>query len=502
MSGSMNVTRFLIVAPSTVEVNEEFSIGVKALCEPHFVGTGCPVGQPAVVGRYNLSPRGIAYMDNVPPEWDGRIQIRAEGGYGGPDGFSFMGKTRPYRNDLRPITRLGGLRFTEPGVKRIEMTDPASLVRRAASLVRRAATGARGLSNPIEVVAGTPPERLYWGDLHSQTYFSDGLRGPEELYAFARREAFLDIFALADHAEWLTDRQWEYFVGVTNDCNEPGAFVTLVGLEWTSQRFGHRNLHFPGDKAPCLRSNHPVEGRLECLYAAARNEGAVVVPHHSANAQMGVNWSLGHDPHVERLVEMHSIWGNSERPAAAGNPRPIRAHGGEKEGQHVLDALRLGRRYGFIGGGDIHDGRPGDELHTLQKRPPQYRDLWRQGIMGVWAKKLTREGVFEALWNRRVYATTNVRVIVRFSVCGQPMGSEVAHTGPRPIALRVHSEVPIARVEIVRNGQDIICLRPETLEVDFQAGDTGTRGPDSYYARITRDDGEMAWTSPVWVESK
>jgi len=478
----------MVVAPSTVEVNEEFSIGVKALCEPYFAGSACYGRLLAAQGRYNLSPRGIAYIANVPKDWDGAVQIRAAGGYRGPDGFTFTGRPRAYPGDLRPITRLGGLRFAEPGVKRVEVMDLA--------------TGARGVSNPVEVSAEPLAERLYWGDLHSQTFFSDGLRVPEELYAFARHEAFLDIFALADHSEMLTDRQWEYFVGVTNDCNAPGDFVTLVGLEWTSQKFGHRNLHFPGDKAPCLRCNDAVYGDLEKLFEAARNEGALVVPHHSANATMGVDWSLGHDPQVERLVEIHSIWGNSERPASAGNPRPIRVLGGEKSGQHVVDALKRGCRFGYIGGGDIHDGRPGDELHSLQKRPSMYRDLWRQGIMGVWAKKLTRESVFEALWNRRVYATTNVRTIVRFSVCGQPMGSEVTHDGPRPIALRVSSEVPVSRVEIVRNGEDIVRLLPETCEVDFKAEDPGSGGTDWYYARITREDGEMAWSSPVWVDKK
>jgi hypothetical protein len=413
------------------------------------------------------------------------VQIRAEGGFRGPDGLSFRGRPGPYQKDRRPITRLAGFRFTEPGIKRIELLDPVS--------------GMRGVSNPIEVSAQPLAERLWWGDIHSQTFFSDGLRCPEELYAFARHEAFLDIFGLADHSERLTDRQWEYFVKVTNDCNDPGSFVTLVGLEWTSQKFGHRNLHFPGDNAPCLRCNDPAEGQLEHVYQVARREGALVVPHHSANVTMGVDWSLGYDEQVERLVEMYSIWGNSERPASAGNDRPIRNLGGEKTGQHVLDALRRGYRFGFIGGGDIHDGRPGDELHSLQKQPAQYKDLWRQGIMGVWAKKLTREAIFEALWNRRCFATTNVRTIVRFNVCGQPMGSQVRHQGVRPITLRVASEVPIARVEIVRNGEDIVRLLPETCEVDFQAEDHGTSGTDWYYARITREDGEMAWSSPVWV---
>lgn len=480
-----SITGFHVVAPSTVQVNEEFSLGIKALSEPHFVGAACFTPVPGVAGPYNVSPRGITYMDNVPGEWEGAIRICGEGGYRGPEGLSFKGRPGPYQGDRRPIARVTGLRFVEAGIKRLEVVDPVS--------------GVRGQSNPIEVSAGPLAERLYWGDLHSQTYFSDGLRCPEELYAFARHEAWLDIFGLADHSEWITDRQWEYFVNVTNDCDEPGRFVTLVGQEWTSAKYGHRNLHFPGDRAPCVRSDHPVDGELERLYETARTEGAMVIPHHSANATMGVDWSLGHDPQVERLVEICSVWGISERPAEAGNHRPIRVLGGEREGQHVVDALHRGYRYGFVGGGDIHDSRPGDELHSLQPRPEMYGQLWRQGLMGVWARELTRESIFEALWNRCVYATTNVRTVLRFSVGGEPMGGQVTCPGARALSLQVVGQQTIAQVEIVRNGETVVTFCPPGREVDYQGEDAGTGRNDVYYARITHSGGEMAWSSPVWV---
>jgi len=475
-----------IAAPSCVRTGEEFSLGLKVLCAPYAAPVQCYQSLPSVGGRYNLSPRGIRYMDNVPPAWSGCIELDGGEGYVGPARWEFDSRHRgPYAGDGRPITRVEGLRYDTPGLKFIVAREPVS--------------GIQARSNPVMVTDREPGERLWWGDIHCQTFFSDGLRCPEELYAFARHEAFLDIFALSDHAEFLTDRQWDYFTAVTNDSYEPGVFVTLLGLEWTSPRFGHRNVYYPGERGPILRADAAGQDTLEALYGAARDRGALVVPHHSANAAMGVPWELGHDAHVERLCEVHSVWGNSERPRAAGNPFPIRAHGGEKTGQHVLDALRMGRRYGLIGGGDIHDGRPGDELHHLQHSPRQYRLLHRQGIMGVWARELTREAVFEALWNRRCYATMNVRVYLRFSVCGTAMGGVVQHTGRRPISLTAASEVPIARVELVRSGEDWRCFEPGECLVRLEVQDMPASRPDWYYARVTRADGLMAWSSPVWV---
>ena len=274
----MTITGIRVVAPSMVQVNEEFSLGVKVLCEPYPVGAACYERLPAVIGRFNQSPRGIMYMDNVPKEWRGTVGIDGGDGYSGPTSFSFATGAGPYGDDPRPIRRIPGIRFTTPGIKFIRLTDPNS--------------GLVGIANPIEVTASAPAERLYWGDLHSQTFFSDGLRCPEELYSFARDEAFLNIFALADHSESLTDRQWDYFVAVTNDFNTPDQFATLIGFEWTSRKWGHRNVYYPTDAGPIWRCTDSVMGDLPNLYQAAREHRALLIPHHSANADMGVDWTL------------------------------------------------------------------------------------------------------------------------------------------------------------------------------------------------------------------
>jgi len=483
----MELTGLFLVAPSTVQMGREFTLGVKVLTEPYEVGTSCYGPLPAVAGRYNRSPRGISYMDNVLPEFEGTLELDGGDGYDGPGSFSFSGASGPYADDARPIARTHGLRYLTPGLKCVRVREPGS--------------GIEALSNPIEVSDGPPEEGLFWGDLHCQTFLSDGLRCPEELHAFARDESFLDVFAVSDHSESLTDRQWEYSAAVVNDFNEDGAFVALVGQEWTSRRFGHRNVYFPGDRGPILRCNDPQQGRLDHLYEVARRESALVIPHHSANVEMGVDWSLGHDPQVERLVEIHSVWGSSECPESAGNPFPIRSHGGEKEGQHVVDALERGYRFGFVGGGDIHDGRPGDELHNLQREPEQYRLLRRQGIMGAWAPELTRAAVFEALRQRRVFATTNVRMLLRFAINGNPMGSEIRARGSRNLLVNAASEVDIVRAEVIRNGHVLASARPGGGCLSWRLEDRGSSPVDCYYVRLTRADGQMAWSSPIWVEA-
>jgi len=259
-------------------------------------------------------------------------------------------------------------------------------------------------SNPVWVTEETPTVRLYWGDPHWQTFFSDGIRCPEELYAFARDEGFLDFGAISDHMEAVTKRQWDYFQAVTNDYNQPGVFATLHGQEWTHHveengAPGHRNIYYRGDGGPPLRCTDEDCNTLEKLWQkldARTDIQAIVIPHHPANKVMGVKWELGWNQKFEKAVEIHSVWGSSERHADDGNPLPIEALGGEVQGRHVIDALKLGYRFGFVGGGDIHDGRPGDQLHN-DSYPPKGFSSKPEGFTATWVSELNRENVFSPI---------------------------------------------------------------------------------------------------------
>ena len=69
-------------------------------------------------------------------------------------------------------------------------------------------------------------------------------------------------------------------------------------------------------------------------------------------------------------------------------------------GHYAADALERGWLLGLIASSDDHAGRPGatDWLRTQQVYPG--------GLVAVWAPELTREALWDALWNRRCYGTT------------------------------------------------------------------------------------------------
>jgi len=496
----MTPTGMLIVVPSTLAVGETFALRLKLRGPVREIppAGGWNTPKPALAGPFNVNvERGIRFHDDCLPAFAGRL--RADGGaaLAGPAEIAFDGENQgSFPGDTRPIGTFGGFRFTRPGFHFVRVIHEPS--------------GLEGWSNPVRVTPEPPVERIVWGDPHWQTFFSDGIRCPEELYAFARDEAFLDFGAVSDHMEAVTDRQWDYFQAVTNDCNEPGRFVTLVGQEWTNHNPavgapGHRNVYVRGGRAPVLRSNDPNCETLDKLWRRLDEAGfgpddaggiptAVAIPHHPANVVMGVDWDAGWNPTYETAVEMYSVWGNSEKPAAAGNPRPIRALDGEMPGRHVRDALARGYRLGFVGGGDIHDGRPGDDLHA-ESYPPEAFSAYRQGLTAARVPALTRENVFDAIRERRTYAATRSRIYldVRLGATGRQTRATHLH-------VQAASEDGGVRATLVRNGRETPLAEADgdgrvidtSLPVDPLASD------EYLYVRVDTAAGEMAWSSPLW----
>lgn len=487
----MKPTGFLVVTPMLVGVNESITIKLKVLSDPYHVGRAswC-LRPPRLISPSNLSPQGTDYMDNTLQEWEGVVEIDGGNALEGPKSVVFDGKNQGvFNGDKRPIKHCGGWKWSKPGIYWINVIDRK--------------TGVRGVSNPVIVKEKVPGKRIFWGDIHWQSYFSDGLRFPEELYYFARDEAFLDFGAATDHSEALTDRQWEYFVGVANDFNAPGDFATLVGFEWSSG-YGHRNIYYKDEYGPILRSDDTNFCTLEKLWCALNKRKAVVIPHHSANITIGVDWSYGWNPEYEKAVEIYSIWGNSECSQSNGNPRPIKFDGGEKQGRHVIDPLRLGYRFGFIGSGDIHDGRPGDELHALQKSVYGYEMLYPQGFTAAILEGLTRENLFEAICSHNTYATTKKRIYMEFFVDDTPMGGSVQRKSSEEYEVRLICAADEEIENAVLIGcEDVICsFLPSENPLIVHAIKRIKINTNFCYLRVITKNGNMAWASPIWFDRK
>jgi hypothetical protein len=55
-------------------------------------------------------------------------------------------------------------------------------------------------------------------------------------------------------------------------------------------------------------------------------------------------------------------------------------------------------------------------------------------------------------------------------------------------------------VELIRNNEFIYTQHPRRREFEFHYDDTSPRsGENWYYVRVEQEDGNIAWSSPIWI---
>ncbi|PAW66417.1 MAG: hypothetical protein B9S38_13685, partial [Verrucomicrobiia bacterium Tous-C4TDCM] len=121
---------------------------------------------------------------------------------------------------------------------------------------------------------------------------------------------------------------------------------------------------------------------------------------------------------------------------------------------------------------------------------------------GVYVEEFTREGIINGFKARRTVAATD-KIFIELSSGEHLMGEVFETTGKPVLSYRVLGTAPLKRVTIVRNEVDLHITDPNGKEV---AGDwtdvSPLAGENRYYLRIEQTDGNMAWSSPMWVTVK
>jgi predicted metal-dependent phosphoesterase TrpH len=359
-----------------------------------------------------------------------------------------------------------------------------------------------GMSSATVVDNRAETMRVYFGDIHAKTKLSDGLKTPMEYFEHARDVALTDFGAIADHncveasrteGPFQLQMSDETFAEIQTACetfNQPGRFVTLQGFEQNriTGYSGHRNIYFRGICPGLFRGD-----TLEELYEYLEGHDALVIPHHPIIWKTRVHFG---NPIYERVLEMYSMHCSSEEKGSPINNFATTINKAET-GISAREVLAEGYRVGFIAASDNHNGAPG-----LSARPSRFTNIpYRGGLAAVLASSLTRENIFDGLYNRRCYATTGSRLYLDWRMDGHLMGSEIVLEHGRSIhyEITISATSPIASVEFILSskieqifnysGQDFVRLEGE-LPFTHDCW---------IYVRITQIDRHMAWSSPIWI---
>jgi hypothetical protein len=339
----------------------------------------------------------------------------------------------------------------------------------AVTRIRVAWEDEQAVSNPILPRSAEEPG-IYFGDIHAHCEISaDAVGSPDDAYDYARRFQILDFAGLADHSP--RDERWERAMAAADRHNQPGRFVTILGFEWSDSQMGHRNIYYPGAKGP----QQPRLPNNASAWFAWLADGRL--------AWGPADWTdINH--RYQRVVEICQNRGSFEAP---GGPIPELRIRAKDCGASVQTALALGHRLGFIGSTDDHSGRPGSGPARV----------------ALVASEFTRQGLWQALHGRSCYATTGPHTLVFFSLNGQPMGSELVQSAdtPRILSWRVVGTSAIRRVDLLRNNETVQSWNGNGDDMtDTFRRDEVVSGTEWWYLRAIQEDGNLAWSSPIWVD--
>jgi hypothetical protein len=346
-----------------------------------------------------------------------------------------------------------------------------------------------GRSNPARSFDELPALKLYWGDIHGHTGVSDGLgKDAHEFFSFGRDVAALDVIALTDHGH----PDWEANIKAVQEFYAPHEYVTILAQEAGADP-DHMNVYYRGDDTDHIsqwqREYPAFYNQINRQYNSGDTPQAMTGPHHFSYDRGDKRYPFGiWDTRSARFVEVYSSHGTSEFP---GNDRPLPG-AYPKEDKYMQYGLAQGLRFGVIGASDNHDSKPG-------------RTVWGHypgGLSGFWAEELTRESVWAAMWNYHVYATSLDRIYMKFTIDNQIMGSDLVTTSAVSINAYIIGKTDNLSLEVIRDNQEIHTVATENGLIELSLRDTPDSGDHFYYLRVTQDNGERAWSTPIWIDAR
>ena len=349
-------------------------------------------------------------------------------------------------------------------------------------------------SNPVRVTAEEPERRTYWGDLHTHhghSYYDDDGAWVDTNHRYARDVAGLDFATESVKAGFHELNAEDLWARQQRSCEQytDGSYVALLGFEWMGdQGQGHHNVYYSGCEGPL--GDDVWQTLVDDVWSFAAEIEAelgyrvVSVPH--ASSYTGYNWRDIDDTY-RPVAEVYSEWGTSMDESESGN---------------VPDGLREGSRLGFLASSDNHDGWLGNGL------------AWKAdfgGLAAVRAEELSGDGLLAALQERSTYATTGERILVDVRVTDASgthlPGQAWSAAGDATLDWLAAGTGELSRVSVMAtsvgatvDSEAVAVWTPGELDAEGSVVLPRSAETLVVWLEVEQADGELAWSSPVWIE--
>ena len=342
--------------------------------------------------------------------------------------------------------------------------------------------------------------RVLRGDFHRHTELSSDGAGDgrlEDNYRYTLDAAAMDIGYVSDH-QMGQDDEAEKLNRITQKVERPvlyaAAFrphVRLRAQRALSQRPSQCDLdraRLAGAQDCASRKPGRGQHRLRALSLPAPDQKASP-PSHTSATDRCTDWR-DNDPAVEPVVEIYQGYDNNyEEPNGprSRHSAPTSSHGPEKPAGYVWNAWAKGYKLGVQSSSDHIS------THT--------------SYACVLAENFTREGIMDALRKRHTYAATD-NIVMDFEIPNTSagtalMGDIVSSSAPPKLTVRVEGTAPIKQIDVIKSNKYIYQVKPNQKDAHFEYVDSSIGSGESYYyVRVEQTDGQLAWSSPIWVTYK
>jgi PHP domain-containing protein len=324
--------------------------------------------------------------------------------------------------------------------------------------------------------------RLFYGDLHNHTGYSDGTGRPEEALRQMRARG-LHFAAITDHGEFfdretvIRDAQkWEATARQVAALNGDD-FVAIRGFEWSSPRQGHSNVWCSAEHTGYHRTG---DASMQAFYAWL----AQAPPITGAQVLAGFN-------HPGREVVCFD--GCAYMPMLDERMVTLECFNRHDDyGDAYFQALDRGWHVGAIGVSDHH----GDDWGSPA--------LPRAGVL---TSTLTLASLQEALQHRRVFATRSPTLALLTAGNGALMGSRLHLGAQDALEFGVWCHDPAAshgraRLELWTNGTTRLATHETRglAQVSWRVTLAPQPGDERWFVvRVLYDGMALAYSSPIWA---
>lgn len=343
--------------------------------------------------------------------------------------------------------------------------------------------------------------KILWTDMHSNIHHMQMDELPKWIKQIKQTMDFWPIayypfgmikhesgFAVEDkYADEAINKDWEYLRKETIKTNEEG-FPMFMGYEWQGAGLdGDHNVYFKDCDQDMA---YPL--RYQQLKEHFKDVDAIAIPHHLAYQleHRGKNWQT-HCDKFSPFVEIYSSHGSSENDTG-----PIdmvrHIHMGPRTGMTCVErGWQKGHQYGVIASGDNHSC-PG---------------VYGFGYCAVLAKSNSKEDIWDAFINKRVYGVSKNKIQLDFRVDGKVMGETIVANKNSKLNLEIIASNALDRIEIIKDS-DVVEMIPHTstwekeelkgkIKFKFKL-DLGW-GPDR---RVFPDIESKHWTGSLYTPGK